>query len=83
MSRDDIPWIGLLAALLIGSLLIGQRFLHEPGDVSVPQDRAGGWETFRQWLWAHRSLDLVVQAGLILVGALGIAALLPRSKEDM
>jgi len=34
---------------------------------------------FRQWLWERRSLDLAVQVGLIFVGALGIAALLPKS----
>ena len=33
-------------------------------------------------LWESRSLDLVAQVGLIFVGALGIAALLPKGKGD-
>jgi hypothetical protein len=33
-------------------------------------------------MWQSRSLDLAVQVGLIFVGALGIAALLPRGRED-
>jgi len=32
----------------------------------------------RSW----HALDLAVQAGLVFIGALGIAALLPRSKEE-
>jgi hypothetical protein len=38
-------------------------------------------ETFREWLWGTRSMDLAVQVGIIFVGALGIAALLPRGNE--
>ena len=38
--------------------------------------------SFRQWFWESRSLDLAAQVGLIFVGALGIAALLPRGKEE-
>jgi hypothetical protein len=37
--------------------------------------------SFREWMWEWRSLDLAVQAGLILTGALAIAALLPREGE--
>jgi len=37
--------------------------------------------SFRALFWGDRALDLLVQTGLILVGALGIAALLPRGSE--
>ena len=38
--------------------------------------------SFRHGFWEGRGLDLVVQAGLIFAGALGIAALLPGGKEE-
>jgi hypothetical protein len=38
--------------------------------------------SFRALFWGDRALDLLVQTGLILVGALGIAALLPRGSEE-
>ncbi len=82
MSREYIPWIGVVIALLIGGLLMGQQLLapsHDADGVAVP---AGDDGAFRQWLWESRSLDLAVQVGLIFVGALGIAALLPRSREE-
>jgi hypothetical protein len=37
--------------------------------------------SFRALFWQARALDLIVQAGLIVVGALGIVALLPTAKE--
>jgi hypothetical protein len=77
VGREDFTWIGLALALLIGGLLLGQRFLD-------PQSHDAGLSdsmAFRQWLWESRSLDLAVQAGLILTGALAIAALLPRPGE--
>jgi hypothetical protein len=77
VGREDWTWIGLALTLLIVGLLLGQRFLD-------PQSHDAGLSdsiTFRQWLWESRSLDLAAQAGLILTGALAIAALLPRPGE--
>lgn len=82
MSREDIPWITVVILLLIGGFLIGQRFGGSSENVQVAPDPVPGEGTFRQWLWGNRTLDLAVQVGLILGGALGIAALLPKSRED-
>ena len=77
MGREDLAWIGLVLLLLIGGLLLGQRLLAtQPTDGGPTEAMA-----FRQWLWESRSLDLAVQVGLILTGALAIAALLPREGE--
>jgi hypothetical protein len=67
--------MGLALLLLVGGWLVSQRAL-----VASPtgQDTE---ETFREWLWGTRSLDLAVQVGIVFVGALGIAALLPRGDE--
>lgn len=77
MSREDLTWVILVLALLVGGLLVGQRLpAPQPGENGLPDSTA-----FRQWMWESRSLDLAVQAGLILTGALAIVALLPRPGE--
>ena len=75
MDREHVAWIGAVVVLLIAGLLVGQQFLVPPDDAQVA--------SFRQWFWESRSLDLVAQVGLIFVGALGIAALLPRGKGQI
>ena len=82
MKRKGLPWPGgsvtvLVILLLAGGWLAGQRLLP-PAAPETEEHR----ETFREWLWGTRSLDLAVQVGIIFVGALGIAALLPRGDED-
>jgi hypothetical protein len=73
VNRDRLLWIFLLFLLLTSSLLFGrQLFSHSPAEAT----------SFRQRFWEERSLDLAVQVGLIYVGALGLAALLPREEED-
>jgi len=37
---------------------------------------------FGQWLWLTRRADLMVQLGLMFVGALGMRALLPSESEE-
>ncbi len=74
MDREHVTWVGIVVLLLVAGLLIGQQFMAPPDDARV--------DSFRQWFWESRSLDLVAQVGLIFVGALGIAALLPKGKGD-
>ncbi len=74
LQREHVAWAGAVVVLLIAGLLIGRQFLAPPDDAQIAP--------FRQWFWESRSLDLLAQVGLIFVGALGIAALLPRDKED-
>jgi hypothetical protein len=69
--------MGIFIAILIGGLLIGQNTWRD--NTSEPQTEAS---SFRQWFWQSRTLDLVVQVGLIFGGALGIAALLPGHTEE-
>jgi hypothetical protein len=75
VNRDNLPWLLLAALLLVGGWLISQRTLD------APPGFVAGRETFREWLWGTRNLDLAVQVGIVFVGALGIAALLPRGDE--
>ena len=74
MSREYAIWAGAAVLLLTVGLLVGSWFLTPPDNAD-----AG---SFRQWFWENRSLDLLVQVGLILTGALGIAALLPWDKKE-
>jgi hypothetical protein len=62
----------VVVGLLSVGWLVGSR-------LAVPM--AEGDSTFRTLLWDTRALDLMVQVGLTLVGALGIVALLPTLKE--
>ena len=64
--------LALAILLLLGGLLLGRFFVP----LQPPDDG------FRTFLWGERALDLAVQVGLILAGTLGIAALLPRNRED-
>jgi len=74
VDPEHAVWVGIALVLLIAGLLLGQRLWVPPGDTPGA--------SLRLWLWERRSLDLAVQVGLIFAGALGIAALLPRGKED-
>lgn len=73
MNREHLLWAGIVIALLAVGLWIGRQFAawSSPTDATF----------FRRWFWEARSLDLAVQAALVLVGALGAAALLPRDRE--
>ena len=76
MSREYAIWAGAAVLLLTLGLLVGSWFLTPPDNADADA------RPFRQWFWENRSLDLLVQVGLILTGALGIAALLPWGKKE-
>ncbi|MEA3407922.1 MAG: hypothetical protein U9R48_07575 [Chloroflexota bacterium] len=73
-NHEPVLWIAIALGLLFAGMFLGQTFQEPPQD--IPQS------SFRHWFWEGRSLDLIVQVGLIFVGALGISALLPRGRED-
>ena len=77
MDREIVVRGGLVLIFLVGGVLWGLRTLNPQPIEDSPADTP----SFRQWWWERRSLDLAVQAGLILTGALAIAALLPRPGE--
>lgn len=78
MSRDDLPWILLVIVLLVASYMLGQRILGLE-TIEPATEPAAERSTFRLWFWEERGLDIAVQIGLLFVGTLGIAALLPRT----
>jgi hypothetical protein len=81
MNRERILQFSLIAVLLIAGLLIGWYFNAAPR--ALPEDAVptATGNVFREWFWEHRSLDLLVQVTLIFVGALGVAAVLPKHGE--
>ena len=82
MNREHVTWLGAVMLLLITGLLIGRQFSPPADDVDVMRSSDSSAMPMRQWFWDNRSLDLLVQMGLIFAGALGIAALLPRGREE-
>ncbi len=85
MNPERAAWITAVVVLLIVGLFIGRQFLGRPDGAPAAQrsDRIQGTSregSFRPWFWESRGLDLVAQVGLIFVGALGIAALLPQGR---
>ena len=80
MGREDIAWIVILVVLIIVGFLVGQRFVAPSAEEAATLAEAE--RAFRPQFWEERSLDLGVQVGLVFVGALGIAALLPRGMGE-
>ena len=74
MGRDRAAWPAILGLAIVVSVLL-TRLLPATSATSTTV-------SFRALFWGERALDLLVQTGLILVGALGIAALLPRGSEE-
>ncbi len=77
MNRERALQVAVVAILLIAGLLVGALFsvTHEDADSTAASN------VFREWFWEQRSLDLMVQVTLIFVGALGVAAVLPKHDE--
>jgi len=81
MGREDIPWIAVLVVLVVAGFLVGQRFVAPSTEEKAAS--ADVENAFRPQLWENRWLDLGVQVGLVFVGTLGIAALLPRGMGEV
>jgi hypothetical protein len=82
VNRERAVWLGAAVTLLIVGLSVGRLCLPPADGIGAGQRAESAAPSFRQWFWESRSLDLAAQVGLIFVGALGIAALLPRGEEE-
>jgi hypothetical protein len=80
MGREDILWIVILVVLLVLGFLVGQQCVAPSTPEATTSE--GAKAAFRSRFWEERGLDLGVQVGLVFVGALGIAALLPRGMGE-
>jgi len=70
--------------LFILVLLLSACSFYEP--ISTPIDDIHNESTseisFQEYLWQEHPLDLIIQIGLLLAGAFGVAALLPSPDEE-
>lgn len=55
-----------------------------PNFISVDETHQEADEggSFQEYLWQEHPLDLIIQIGLLLAGAFGVAALLPSPDEE-
>lgn len=58
--------------------------LYEP--ISTPidkiHDESANVISFQEYLWQEHPIDLIIQIGLLLAGAFGVAALLPSPDDE-
>jgi len=73
-----------ICALFILVLFSSACSLYEP--MSTPMDEihneSANAVSFQEYLWQEHPLDLIIQIGLLLAGAFGVAALLPSPDEE-
>ena len=58
--------------------------IYDPTSMSLDkfQDEPTNGISFQEYLWEEHPLDLIIQIGLLLAGAFGVAALLPSPDEE-
>ena len=79
MKTEYLIWSLTAVLLLTIGLIIGRWATERPvASTLASPDDAG----FRGWFWERRTLDLIIQVGLVFAGALGVAAILPEQDES-
>jgi multisubunit Na+/H+ antiporter MnhB subunit len=73
IKRKHLMVVIFLIFLLSGLILF--RMINH--DIEYESDKT----TFQAWFWEKRSLDIAVQIGMVIAGALGIAAILPMEDD--
>ena len=82
MKPKTILWTVLIFIELTAGVWL-LVFSGRPVSEQKPDDTTTFNQTdFQQTFWGDRPLDLVLQACLIISGALGVAALLPAKDEE-
>lgn len=80
MKRCGIFIFALSMLVLFSSACL----LYDP--ISTPLDESHNESantlSFQEYLWKEHPLDLIIQTGLLLAGAFGVAALLPSPDEE-
>jgi len=68
--------------LLILVLFSSACSFYEPTPIGKIHDEPANMISFQEYLWQEHPLDLIIQIGLLLAGAFGVAALLPSPDEE-
>jgi len=71
-------------ALLILVLFSSACSFYEPIPTPIGEihNKPANMISFQEYLWQEHPLDLIIQIGLLLAGAFGVAALLPSPDEE-
>ena len=76
-------WLFIFALLII---VLFSSACSLNGLIPTPSDGIQNESTkeisFQEYLWLEHPLDLIIQIGILLAGAFGVAALLPSPDEE-
>ena len=80
MKRCGIFIFALFILVIFSSACSINEPLSSPLDES--HNEPASTISFQEYLWKEHPLDLIIQIGLMLAGAFGVAALLPSHDEE-
>lgn len=72
-------FISFVLVGILSACLVEQSPIQSDQEVQHNSEEA---DSFQEYLWEEHTIDLFIQIGLLLAGALGVAALLPASDEE-
>jgi len=77
-------WGIIIFTLSVLVLFSSACSLYEPVNTQLeePHNEPTSTISFQEYLWKEHPLDLIIQTGLLLAGAFGVAALLPSPDEE-
>ena len=83
MKKRFRPFILLIALAMISLTTLSIIWITTlPVDIQTRIVPPVNGMSFQEYLWNENSIVLIVQIGLMLAGALGVAALLPAPDEE-
>ena len=79
-KRSCILLLIAISSLFCLSACVSSTEADTPSDHGTSQTTTE--ISFQEYLWEEHAIDLAIQVGLMLAGALGVAALLPAPDEE-
>lgn len=82
-SQKGISALSMIGSVAFALLLAACQFNPQPMDDLQEPPRAGQDSiSFQEYFWLENPAALLIQVGIVLAGAFGVAALLPSPEEE-